>query len=476
MSLIGARLSLYIHNQQCSDITSLEDPVSIEPNPLQWYRWTQLHLSGISKLYFANIGINFTTTNSHIIYIPTMLFKNDLDFTLLSSQFNFLNKLLLLATNRAKVTVVIPSVSDDVIMMGWLFAFEQLVNAYQSNLDIALVKVGHTYGPWMEHYDNIVQLNCWYVDDIVKKIYHISNRQEYCKEWNIETCPITQYEKPCEITTQNKGLAQTISWSLKYDSYISNDQVRNVIAGHYLIFVQQYRWGHKAPPNQVNYFSEWYLSAKQFGNDIVIFHDHLSSDLQQNVTKDYPKTEFVKVKPINRRILHDQRFYMTYKYLLSHPEIKYLVMTDIRDCIFHNDPIKTMSIVGDYFFIDNDVPFYRTVKDIRWLYQMTYICYDLTKFLREVVQLTGCFDNGFMGGTRHVMLSVLSRMILLLDTAYNKAVCDQVTANIVYHGYFYKHVYAGYPLTSSFMTGISGPVGVSVKHKPKVLNTNRYRY
>ena len=234
--------------------------------------------------------------------------------------------------------------------------------------------------------------------------------------------------------------------------------------------IDRYRWGPKAHGNQIQYFSEWYLSAKQHGNDIVIFHDHLSVNLQQNITRDYAKTEFVKVKPLNKRIAHDQRFYMTYDYLLAHPEVKYLVMTDIRDCIFPNDPIKTMSVLGDYFFIDNDIPFFRSVSEVPWLYQMTHICYDSSELIYEAVRLRGCFDNGFIGGTRHVMLTVLSRMTLLLDTADIKAVCDQVTANIVYHGYFYKHVYAGYPLTSSFMTGISGPIGVAVKHKPGQTN------
>jgi hypothetical protein len=161
---------------------------------------------------------------------------------------------------------------------------------------------------------------------------------------------------------------------------------------------------------------------------------------------------------------------MTYNYLLDHPEINYLIMTDIRDTIFLNDPFRAMAAIGDYFFIDNDVPFYTRVRDVPWLKQMTRLCYDDPKLTRETLLLRGCFDNGFIGGTRHVMLTALSKMSHLLKKAYKGAVCDQVTANIVYHLDFYDRVYAGYPLTSGFMLDISGPTGVCIKHKPHVLH------
>lgn len=482
MSFIGASLSVYIA-QQGHTLIATEDAAVIEQNRMKWYRWSELSRMNIplmfidftkeleSELEKALKKLGATSMNGlHIIYIPTSLFeKGDTeDIDMLSSQLDSLHKLLFHVSVQSdiKVTVVLPV---QAIHNIWIEMFIRLLASHRT-IDTQSVRVRGVYGPWEDGVHN-KSTSCWYIGDIVKKILLLSIRQDLCVDWMVDKCHGVHKGTDCQVTTYRTGLLQTIKWRQSYKEYLKL-QTRNVTAGHYLDFTRQYLWGAKAPPHSASYFAEWFLSAKRHNTtDIVIFHDHLRLDFQQRTISYYPRTEFVRVSPLNRRILHDQRLYMMYEYLLEHWEIQYLVLTDIKDCVFPGNPVKTMSLVGDYLFIDNDSPFYLSVSDLPWLAQMTHICYDTSPFIQRTMDLYGCFDNGFMGGSRHVMLAALSRIVLLLDNADIKAVCDQVTANIVYHGYFYESVYAGYPLTSGFMTGIAGPQGVSVKHKPQEIKS-----
>ena len=63
MSFIGARLSHFIHNLNHSEVISLEDAINIAPNTIQWYRWTQLHMLGVSQLSFVDFTNGITLEN-----------------------------------------------------------------------------------------------------------------------------------------------------------------------------------------------------------------------------------------------------------------------------------------------------------------------------------------------------------------------------------------------------------------------------
>ena len=42
MSFHGAKITTYLHNMNFN-VTVIEDAVNIEPDPIRWYRWTQLY-------------------------------------------------------------------------------------------------------------------------------------------------------------------------------------------------------------------------------------------------------------------------------------------------------------------------------------------------------------------------------------------------------------------------------------------------
>ena len=63
------------------------------------------------------------------------------------------------------------------------------------------------------------------------------------------------------------------------------------------------------------------------------------------------------------------------------------------------------------------------------------------------------------------MLSLLSHILLYLDTASFSGVCDMTTANAVYYTHYYDRIYSGYPFSGSYFTGIHLQQGVAVTHK-----------
>ena len=45
MSFIGAKLSQYFYDKG-EEVIAIEDAINIEPDPMRWYRWTELHKLG----------------------------------------------------------------------------------------------------------------------------------------------------------------------------------------------------------------------------------------------------------------------------------------------------------------------------------------------------------------------------------------------------------------------------------------------
>uniref|UniRef100_A0A1X7SSV5 Uncharacterized protein n=1 Tax=Amphimedon queenslandica TaxID=400682 RepID=A0A1X7SSV5_AMPQE len=489
MSWIGSSLIAHIAREDRGRVVGVEDSLNIEPNKLKWYRITRLHQLGVPALFVdlsknisaelmiatQTVGVN---TNSYhtIVYIPTALFdKRRLNDTeVLVAQLDHFHNLLFYVSSspHTKLILILPSIKrvrQSPVQCSWIRTFERVLLSRNSGITSAsLVSVGETCGPWSDPLYDVIASNslsscCWYILDLTKKLYLYINSKE--KEWKpAEDCP-QDFDTVSSLKVKER---QMEDWRESYTKYLSL-QTQNVTVGHYLMFNSHYRWGAKAQANKMSYIADWYLSAMKYTqSNLTIFHDHLEQGFQNRlILYSQGRTAFVKVKSLNKRISHDQRFYMTFDYLLDHPEIHQIVMTDIRDTVFKSDPMRAMSMIGDYLFIDNDGPFYFRVSDLKWLKQMTEVCYEWSPFLEETLFMYGCFDNGFIGGSRQMMLSVLSHMIVLLNKADISSVCDQVTANIVAHGFFYESMYAGYPLTSGFMTGITGPQGVCIKHKPR---------
>lgn len=418
----------------------------------------------------------------NIVFIPTSIFTDQnnqeaINIHLITSQLDSLHKLLYFTKRQssfitATFSLILPIGGKEIHVRGdiWENMFLNLFKAHikmdtDTTFIYKLVRVSDN-GFLDENNENNSEAfdrtrcdcNNLILDEITSKKF--GNQSKMTKDGRIEQhIVLLNYTCCYNKLHMDNSLFNTTKASKK----------SNITVGHYLSFTSHYRWGRRAPTNSMYYMADWLMTAHKYTPDnsnIIIFHDHLNDVFQSRLSTYYPRVKFQRVHSLNRRILHDQRFYMTYNYLLLHPEVQYIVITDIRDTIFMNDPFSRMSTIGrNYFFIDNDSPFRFSVSDLPWLGQMTRLCYP-SPISDESMYMYGCYDNGFMGGTRSIMLGALIRILMLLDSADLWSVCDQVTSNLIVHEYMYDIVYAGYPLTAGFMTGMNGPYGIAVKHKP----------
>ena len=93
-------------------------------------------------------------------------------------------------------------------------------------------------------------------------------------------------------------------------------------------------------------------------------------------------------------------------------------------------------------------------------------CFPNFKNVEEVFKLYGVFNSGIIGGSRHMMLSLFSRILLYMDIASLNAVCDMTSSNALFHLHCYDRIYSGYPFSAPLAVGIYSQQGVAVTHKP----------
>uniref|UniRef100_A0A1X7U959 Uncharacterized protein n=1 Tax=Amphimedon queenslandica TaxID=400682 RepID=A0A1X7U959_AMPQE len=109
---------------------------------------------------------------------------------------------------------------------------------------------------------------------------------------------------------------------------------------------------------------------------ILIIHNLLSDDIVKKLLVACPSCHFKHEDPVNMSIVHDQKMYLLYDYLLDNPSVGYLVTSDIRDVAFYADPFKAMKEIGDYIYAGYYVAFYKEkVKTMPWLRYMLRMCF-----------------------------------------------------------------------------------------------------
>ena len=479
MSFHGAKIANYLHNMNF-DITVIEDAVNIEPDPLKWYRWTQLPMKNQDKIFIDfSLGTDKLRTKLQainpdvILYVPTAM--TDLNsvqgdpvkmYQLGSATVGHFQKILSIISELPSIQrkVILLSTMDNqetnLIYKTWMSNLEQLIYFYGEgqlvNTTSVLIKANRVFGPWKETSKS--SIHCWYIDSIAQLVLYISNHRHE------SSFLIINLANKCERDIE-KGIAATDMWMNNYELNLKK-QKRNVIAGGVLVVQSEVHWSHIASSNDLKYLRGFILTAMNHKpDDIVIIHNCYSDNSISKYKNACPSCHFVKYSPVNERVAHDQRFYMIYDYLLNNPDIGNLVTTDVRDVVFRNDPFKVMATIGDYFYTSYDLPYAQYVGKFPWMARMFKKCYRGFKNKEEILNLYGIFNSGVMGGSRHVMLSLFSRILLYLDTASLSGICDMTTANFVYHFNYYDRIYSGYPFSGSYFIGICQQQGAATMHK-----------
>ena len=476
MSFHGAKIATYLHNMNFN-VTVIEDAVNIEPDPIRWYRWTQLPMKNQDKIFIDFSLGNKLATKLHainpdvILYVPTGIIESNSFqgdpvkiYQLGSATVRHFQQLLSIIPDLSSIRkVMLLSTMDNEktnpIYKTWMSSLEQLLYYFDKceavDTNFALVKVNGVFGPWKETIKSSIR--CWYIDTIAQLVLSISNS-------DVSSFFVSDLTGKCQRDVKS-GVTATNMWIDDYKLNLTK-QKRNVIAGGVLVIQSKAHWWRSAKKDDLGYLDGFIRTAMNHKADIVIIHNCYSDNSISKYKSACPSCHFVRHSAVNERIAHDQRFYMIYEYLLNNPDIGNLVTGDSKDVVFDNDPFKIMAKLGDYYYTSYDIPFTQYVGVFRWLPGMFRKCFPNFKNVEEVFKLYGVFNSGIIGGSRHMMLSLFSRILLYMDIASLNAVCDMTSSNAVFHLHCYDRIYSGYPFSAPLAVGIYSQQGVGVTHKP----------
>ena len=455
-SFLGSNIVARTHSDGYK-VYSVEDILNRRIDPYTWKRWDKLVSLGYDPWYLntsSNSEVQSLLNKAKsgtIVYIPDLLFdgvskqsKPSADLqTLASSLRNFVSLLKLIANDhKGQFRVVLVSLSNSAglsVQKAWLNAFEFSLSSYQKlhELEIGILRVNGVYGQWEG--DEKVQRNsstCLHIRQLEDQL--LTMNRDFCEEWEIV------------------GHCHTESTSIIDESNLK----RNVIMSTY--FTKKGNSMYAIVPNKFLFMKQWFLSARKFGAFLVIFHDQLSIEFQERVKQFYPSVEFVKQDSLHGWSANDGRFYMEYDYLLQHPEIDRVLLTDMRDVKFFGDPFQVMKVIGDYVYVGIDVTYLVYSYELKWIRDIWRVCSKHED--HSYMELHPFLNAGVLGGTRHATLSYLVLMNHYLKTT-PKFNCNMAAINFVTNKFFHEVSYTGYPLQQGFKLGTAPSTGLAVKHK-----------
>lgn len=160
----------------------------------------------------------------------------------------------------------------------------------------------------------------------------------------------------------------------------------------------------KAIPDDFEMIKGWWESIVKNKLQGCIFHDGLSREFVSQYQNE--NVRFIHVPYISNRSVNDERFYVYLKYLTQHPEIKWLLCTDLFDVTFQKNPFEYIN-QKDKIFIGSEntevVNFSVIKNNAKRAYKKTSPWWDLLDVLT--------FNAGIVGGHRDIMLKLLRIMI-----------------------------------------------------------------
>ena len=463
MSFIGSRLAVYL-NGKVHNIRVMEDVINVDPDPMKWYRWGELNKLGIAQSIYDSDITNLPCNSSLFIHIPTMYngkINNDNKmWKTLHYYIQLKNMLIGLLNNKCSRDWIIVLVYKEFnLQMAWINLLERLLINIVQNVDIkedttiSVIKIGQMYGPWQDNLET-VPVNSLYIDELGTIVKQILTKPE-SKIFDYMALHVG------EAIDGNTGVVVTRKWLVEYKKLCEMPKKDIVTAAALKIQGSFRTFDYK---DHVTYIKRWYRSAMYFNLSALLIHNTIPESIQTRLKSVYKHIEFLKAEDYHHKFATDARYYILYDYLLTRPEIRFVITTDVKDVKFLNDPFKVIAGIGSqYLYIgyDHDEMLKEGPFDVDQLKH----CYPNYKYTKETLQVTGYLNCGALGGNREVMLTMLSRMMLLFDTTKHN-VCDMVTVSIVAHLYMYDLVFTLYPFNNGFRNGAPGPHGLAIKHNP----------
>ena len=438
--------------------TPTEDDTHIFSDSLSWYRWERLIAEGHAPM-FVNFSDYSETrkflsgqTPSVIFYSLSLIIEKpsrvSLTVSKISSTFkSFLTLLQVIKDHHPSTLVVILSLDQK--WNRWIKTFELTLSSYNRlyGINIAIVRISNVYGHFPSEKLGSFKKACA-VDSLSTIIFKaITKQSNGCGFYDMSECP----HNPQQYWTEDKT---------DYQNYLKK-QTKDVVMTTYFTTQKNPQYKVEFMNNNFYFMENWFISIHKLGLHMVLFHDDLSNQFVQKFERNYPAIEFVKVDTFDSYTPNDRRYFLYYDYLLTNKDIRYALMTDLRDIKILNNPFKMMDIVGDYVYLGIDNPFHDTSVSSK-VVGILDRCY--AYYPKGILGLYGNMNPGVLGGKRGIILAALNRLTHFIQES-SKLNCNTAAASYLFHTLYYESVLTGWPLQVGFMTNQPHPPGLCVLHK-----------
>ena len=369
----------------------------------------------------------------------------------------------------------------------WQHVLRKTVSMYnRRGLPVAYVLLPSVYGPWVARTSESVH-DCWYIDDVISWTRKwLTQTRVGCHIFDLTKCPQSDSHSKfksnsCFFTRYGNNQLQSIRTSCtsfsdgKYKENVWRNQFTEmsraqedfIFTTYFTSAVDPQRQKQRVP-NRFGYMKNWYGSVNRHGLKAVVFHDELSPQFVAKLTNE--NITFVQVPTLNGRSTNDVRFYIYLEYLQTHSEVKRVLLTDISDVVFQQNPFHLMDLLGNQLYIGTDIDFFPSLHSMPWISTRFESCFGKENVQeggdvhRMMLQLS-VYNAGVIGGKRSKMMAALHWIVQTLNTTPHKLNCNMPAVNYAIHRYFSDVVYTGFPLTSRFLQQQSHPKGVYITHK-----------
>ena len=519
LSFLGSRLAVHLTGSE-GELHAAASDLDVTTEELVWYRRDQLENSGVPLkiVNFSNASqvdrLIRKTRPVHLIYLPPGTEEEDMyypDYVLWSK---YLEEFVVLLESLRKLSpctrVLLASLSRHptgisdhatyTLPQVWMESFELVLATYHSvyNLPITVLRTSGLYGPWgssalelQSQMERNIEIDsrsrfCWYIGDVVKAFTKALELETDCDVLDMGQCSlyvmngsklsttVPEYEHTWGVLniTEAQPLERGIKWSESWaKSYLKevDSKSEDVIFTSYFTSTEDSQRKRKKFPNRFQYMMEWYLTVKELRMKAVVFHDGLDPGFRQRLMQYYPGIAFHYLPSLQNRSTNDARFYAYLNYLKSHPNIARILLTDISDVRFQMNPFDLFDLLGDWLYIGTDIDIFPNMQTMPWLHEKLEGCFGNHSVregdLSTLMQLETVYNAGVIGGSRHVMMAALTRIVEYLDATPPELNCNMPAVNYAVHKHFFHQVFTGFPLTSRFLRRQASPKGVYIVHK-----------